>query len=86
MNLDKFGAQKRGTSLQNKSKFKSFIVESPLPFKLHLTHLCSRKLKEREKIEKKKFLTAQKLRKQFCDVIKCHVINFFALRKLVLLS
>ena len=57
------------------SRFKSFIVEWPLLFKLHTTQLYCWKLKEKEKFEKKKSLTAQKPRKQFCDVIKCHVIN-----------
>ena len=39
LNLDKFGAQKRENPFVNKTKFKSFIVESPLLFKLHITHL-----------------------------------------------
>ena len=39
LNLDKFGAQKRENPFVNKTKFKSFIVESPLVFKLHITHL-----------------------------------------------
>ena len=48
LNLDKFGAQKWDTPLQNNAKFKRFIVESPLLFKLNITHLYCRKLKEKE--------------------------------------
>ena len=55
-------------------------------FKLHITHLYCRKLKEEEKYKNKKFLTAQKPGKQFCDVIKCYVIIFFGLLKLLFLS
>ena len=57
---------------------------SPLLFKLHITQLYCRK--EKEKFEKNKFLAAQKPGKQFFDAQKCHVINFFLVCSLVLLS
>ena len=57
---------------------------SPLLFKLHITQLYCRK--EKEKFEKNKFLAAQKPGKQFFDVKKCNVINFFLVCSLVLLS
>ena len=49
LNLDKFGAQKRESRLVNQTKLKSFIVESPLLFNLHITHryYCW-KLREKE--------------------------------------
>ena len=74
LNLDKLVPQKRGTPLWIKPKFKSFIVKLPLLFKLQITHLYCRKLKEKKNL-KNKFLTAPKSWKQLCDVIKCHVIN-----------
>ena len=64
------------------SLHKSFNVKSSLLFKFHITHLYCRKLKGKEKFEKR----FSQLRKQFCDVIKCHVINFVCLLKLVFLS
>ena len=65
LNLDKFGAQKWDTPLQNNAKFKRFIVESPLLFKLNITHLLLSKAKGKGNLKKKKFLTAQKHGKHF---------------------
>ena len=39
-NLGNFLAQKRGTPLKNKSKFKSYVVKSPLLF-IKVTHITS---------------------------------------------
>ena len=60
-------------------------AESPLLFKLHITHLYCRKLIRKKKILKKKFLTAKKPGKQFRDV-KMSRDQFFGLFKLVFLS
>ena len=62
LNLDKFGAQKWDTPF-----------ESPLLFKLNITHLYCRNLKEKE-IWKKEIPNCTW--KTFCDVIICLVIIF----------